>query len=62
METRRLYRSNREKIVGGVCGGLANYFAMDPTVIRLIFVLLGLFGGPGVLLYIILWIIMPVEP
>jgi phage shock protein C len=62
METKRLFRSRRDKMIGGVCGGLASYFVMDPTVVRLIFVLLALFGGPGLILYIILWIITPVEP
>lgn len=61
MDTKRLFRSRRDKLIGGVCGGLASYFAMDPTIVRLIFVLLALFGGPGLVLYIILWIITPVE-
>lgn len=62
MDTKKLFRSRRDKIIGGVCGGLANYFTMDPTIMRLIFVLLALFGGPGLILYVILWIITPVEP
>ncbi len=59
---RRLYRSRTEKMIAGVCGGVAEYFNMDPTVIRLIWVLITLLGGAGVLLYIILWIVMPLAP
>jgi phage shock protein C len=60
--TNRLYRSQSDRMVAGVCGGLAKYFNIDPTVIRLIFVVLALAGGPGLLLYIILWLITPIEP
>jgi phage shock protein C len=56
---RRLYRSQTEKMIGGVCGGLAEVLDIDPTIVRVVFVLLGLLGGHGVLLYIILWLIMP---
>ena len=59
---RRLYRSRTEKMIAGVCGGVAEYFNTDPTVIRLIWVLITLLGGAGVLLYIILWIVMPLAP
>ena len=45
-----------------VCGGLAKYFELDPTLVRVIFVALALLGGPGVLLYIILWAVVPPEP
>ena len=55
---RRLTRS-RDKIIGGVCGGLADYFGLDKTLIRIIYLLAVLFGGVGVLVYIIFWIIMP---
>jgi phage shock protein C len=56
---RRLYRSQTEKMVGGVCGGLAEALDIDPTIVRVAFVLLALLGGHGVLLYLILWIVMP---
>lgn len=59
MTQTRLYRTVQGRVVGGVAGGLADYFGMDPTIVRLIFVLLVIFGGSGVLLYIILWIILP---
>ena len=60
--TNRLYRSQTDRMVAGVCGGLARNFNIDPTVIRLVFVVLALAGGPGVLLYLLLWIITPIEP
>ena len=56
---RRLYRSQTEKMIGGVCGGLGEVLDVDPTIVRVVFVLLGLLGGHGILLYIILWLIMP---
>ena len=56
---KKLTRSEKERILGGVCGGLAEYFGFDPTLVRLVFVLLALAGGAGILMYIILWIIMP---
>lgn len=63
METKKLYRSNTDKMIAGVCGGLGQYFGVDPTLIRLIFALLVVFGvGSGILLYIILAIVMPLEP
>lgn len=62
MASRRLYRSNRDRILGGVAGGLAEYFDVDSTLVRLAWVIIGLAGGFGVLAYIIAWIIMPEEP
>jgi len=59
MAENRLYRSVHGRVIGGVAGGLADFFSMDPTIVRLIFVLLAVFGGSGVLLYIILWIVLP---
>lgn len=58
----RLYRSGRDKILGGVCGGIAEYFRVDPTLVRLLWVLFSLAGGAGVLFYIIAWIIIPRNP
>ncbi|MEJ7736289.1 MAG: PspC domain-containing protein [Chitinophagaceae bacterium] len=58
--SRRLYRSENDKIIGGVASGLANYFGIDPAIMRLLFVLF-LFMGFGVLLYIILWIVVPAK-
>ena len=61
MEPRRLYRSRTDQMIGGVCGGLGAYFNIDPTLVRLIVVLMAVFGGSGVLIYLILWIIVPEE-
>ena len=62
METpNRLSRSRTDFMIGGVCGGLGKYFKIDPTLVRLVFVLLTLAGGSGVLVYFILWIVMPRE-
>lgn len=58
----RLYRSSHDRILGGVAGGLGEYFQIDPTLVRIIFILLALFaGGFGVLLYFILWFVLPSE-
>lgn len=56
---KRLYRVERNKIVGGVCGGLAEYFEIDPVVIRVLFVVLFVGWGISLLAYIILWIVTP---
>lgn len=56
---RKLYRSRTEKMLGGVCGGLGELLDIDPTIVRLVFVLLALWGGGGLLIYIILWLIAP---
>lgn len=57
----RLYRSEKDRVIAGVCGGLGDYFKIDPTIFRILFVLITIFGGSGVLLYIILWIVIPSE-
>lgn len=59
---RRLYRSNTNKVIGGVCGGLGEYFDIDPVLIRVIMVLLALPNGLGLIAYIIGWIIIPKRP
>ncbi|MDF2484877.1 MAG: putative stress-responsive transcriptional regulator [Herbinix sp.] len=61
MEQKRLYRTNSNKMICGVCGGLAEYINIDPTVVRLLWVVFALAGGFGVLAYIIAAIIMPVK-
>ena len=60
--SRRLYRSQDERMLGGVAGGLAEYFDIDPTLVRLAFVFASLYIGFGLLPYIILWIVVPKEP
>lgn len=59
---KRLYRSRTERMIGGVCGGLAEYFNVDATLVRILWVLVTLLGGFGILFYLILWVIMPLEP
>ena len=59
---KRLYRSRKEKMLGGVCGGLAEYFDIDPVLVRILFVVAVFAGGSGVLAYIICWIIIPEQP
>ncbi len=58
---KKWYRSRKDKMIGGVAGGLAEYFDVDPTIVRILFVV-GLFMGAGFLAYILLWIIVPEEP
>lgn len=60
---KRLYRSNDNKVIAGVCGGLGEYFNVDPVIIRIIFVALLLPGGlPGFVPYLILWFVVPKNP
>ncbi|MGI5836942.1 MAG: PspC domain-containing protein [Chloroflexota bacterium] len=60
---KRLYRSRDQRMIAGVAGGIAEYFDVDPTLVRIIFVLLALPGFfPGLLFYLILWVIIPPEP
>ena len=59
---KKLYRSVTDKMIGGVAGGLAEYFEIDPVIVRLLFVLAVIFGGSGILAYIILWIVIPQRP
>jgi phage shock protein C len=57
--TKKLYRSRTERMIAGVCGGLAEYFEIDSTLVRLIAIALTLAGGSGVLAYIIFWFVVP---
>ncbi|MEE0983302.1 MAG: PspC domain-containing protein [Bacteroidales bacterium] len=59
---KKLYRSNTDRKFCGVCGGFAEYFDLDPTIIRLIFIFLTLFGGGGVLIYLICALVVPNNP
>ncbi len=62
-EYRKLYRSRKERMIAGVCGGIGDYFGIDPTLVRLLFVVAGLFGGPvGIVAYIVFMIVVPEEP
>lgn len=59
---KRLYRSRRDRIIAGVCGGIGEYLGVDPTFIRILWILFTLAGGSGILVYIIAWIIIPEHP
>jgi phage shock protein C len=59
--SRHLHRSRDDRMIGGVCGGLARYYDLDPVTIRLGFVAVTLAGGAGALAYLILWLVVPCE-
>jgi len=59
---KRLYKSRKDKVISGICGGIGEYFGVDPVLVRVIAVLLFFFGGTGVIAYIVGMIIIPVEP
>ncbi len=61
MDTRRLTRSRSERMIAGVAGGLASYFGIDPLFMRIGFIILSLFNGIGIMLYLALWLIVPNE-
>jgi phage shock protein C len=58
-EPRKLYRSQNQRMVAGVCGGLAEYFNVDATLIRVLFLVLAVFGGTGLVIYVVMWLIVP---
>jgi len=58
-EKKRFYKDTENEKIGGVCAGIADYFAIDPTIVRMIWVLFSLYYGIGVLLYIAAWIVLP---
>ncbi len=62
MESKKLYRSVNNKMLGGVAAGLGEYLNIDPTIVRLGFVALALMGGPGIVIYLIMWLVVPPEP
>ena len=59
---KKLARSRNDKKIAGVCGGFAEYFDVDATLVRIVWLMLVIFGGCGVLAYVIAWIVMPLEP
>lgn len=61
METKRITRSRTDRMLGGVAGGLAAYFGIDPLIVRVVFAVLALFNGLGIILYAALWLIVPNE-
>jgi len=58
-ESKRLTRSRTNRTIAGVCGGIAEYYGWDPTLVRVAWIVLTLLGGSGVLLYLIFWLVMP---
>ncbi len=62
MSSKRLYRSASDRKIAGIAAGIAEYFAIDVTLVRLIWVLAVVFGGSGVLAYVIAWIVIPEQP
>ncbi len=61
MEQSRLYRSARHSVIAGVCGGLGDYLNTDPVLFRVLFLVTAFIGGGGLLVYIVLWIVVPLE-
>ena len=59
--SKRLYRTREGRVVAGVCSGIAGYFGIDPTLVRLAFAVFTIFGGAGILVYLIAWIVIPEE-
>jgi phage shock protein PspC (stress-responsive transcriptional regulator) len=62
MATKRFFRSRRDGLIAGVCGGLAEYFDVDPSLVRLIFILAIFLGGAGLVVYLVAWLIVPENP
>jgi phage shock protein C len=60
--TKKLYRSRTDRMLGGVCGGLAEYFGVDVTLVRIAFIILSVIGGTGVPIYLAMWLIVPKQP
>jgi phage shock protein C len=61
-QSRKLYRSRTDRKLAGVCGGLAQYFNLDATLIRVLFIVLAVLGAAGLVIYLAMWIIVPNEP
>lgn len=59
---KRLYRSREDRMLAGVCGGIANYANWDPVLVRILFALFFLVGGSALIVYLVMWAIVPLEP
>lgn len=59
---KRLTRSTHDRMLAGVCGGIAAFLGWDPTVVRIVWIVLTMLGGSGIILYLVLWLVMPQEP
>ena len=62
MSAKQLFRSRKDGLIAGVCGGLAEYFNVDPSLVRLIFILAVFLGGAGLVVYLVAWLIVPENP
>jgi len=58
-DIKRVYRSKKNRMLGGVCGGIAEYFGIDPVLVRLLFLLLFFMGFVGIIIYIVAWLLIP---
>jgi phage shock protein C len=61
-DVKKLYRTQEDRMIAGVCSGLAAYFKIDPIIIRVLFVVFAIIGGSSILIYLILWILIPDAP
>lgn len=61
-DVKKLYRTKEDRMIAGVCSGLAAYFKIDPIIIRVLFVVFAIIGGSSILIYLILWILIPDAP
>jgi len=61
-EIRRVYRSRKGRMLGGVCGGIAEYFGIDPVLVRLLFIMLFFMGFTGIIIYLVAWLLIPENP
>jgi len=59
---RRLYRSDEDRVVAGICGGLGEYFCIDPVLIRLLWIVSIMLGGGGLIIYLLGWLLIPRRP
>jgi len=59
---KKLYLSDKDRKLAGVCGGLSEYFSIDSTIFRIAFILLTLVGGFGIVAYIVMWLVVPKKP
>ena len=59
---RRLYRSEEDRVVAGICGGLGEYFSIDPVLIRLLWIVSIMLGGGGLIIYLLGWLLIPRQP
>jgi len=59
---KRLYRSDDERIIAGVCAGIGEYFGIDPVLVRIVWIITIFFGGGGILIYLLAWLLIPRQP